>query len=97
MALNKREMTRYIARNTSLTYAQSRDALDALIDVCFETLASGGTIAIDNFLILKVQRIERENPGQVLRHGQLVEAGRVQHRVKARVSQKLHEAMKGVK
>lgn len=94
MNLNKREMTRHIARNTSLTYAQARQAVDALIEVCFDTLAAGGSIAIDNFLILRVQRIERDNPGKLLRDGKLVEVARVQQRVQVKLSEKLRRAMK---
>ena len=94
MALNKREMTRYIARHTSLTYAQSREALDALLEVWFNTLAAGESIAVDHFLSLHVQRIERNNPGKLLRHGQLVDAGKVQYRLQIRPSEKLQHAMK---
>ena len=97
MSLNKREMTRHIARQTSLTYAQSREALDALIEVWFETLANGGTIAIDNFLILSVQRIERQNPGKVLRNGQLVDASPVQYQLRVKPSEKLKVAMKNAR
>lgn len=59
MSMNKRRTVRGIARRTGLTHEQSRQAVEALIALWSEALVDGERIAIDNFLILKVNLVRR--------------------------------------
>ncbi len=97
MALNKRDMVRHVARYTDLTQGQAREALDRLIELWMEELARGGSIAVDDFLILKVVRIERQpgRAGQVRSpDGRLVDAPPVQYRLSARPGRQLRERIR---
>lgn len=92
MSLNRRNMTRQIARQTSLTEAQADEALMALIQIWTEALTSGGKIAIDNFLTLEFRRIERHalNTGRLLQGVTVVPAPNTcQYRLTAKPSRAL--------
>jgi nucleoid DNA-binding protein len=86
MALTKNKMVSEIGRRTRLRNHDVQRMLEALVDVWFEELASGGRIELQNFLVLEVQRIDRGERRGMLRSG---EPRRVIHRLVVRPSKKL--------
>ena len=86
MALTKNKMVSEIGRRTRLRNHDVQRMLEALIDVWFEELASGGRIELQNFLALEVQRIDRGERRGMLSTG---EPRRVVHRLVVRPSKKL--------
>jgi nucleoid DNA-binding protein len=60
--------------------------VEALIDVWTEELASGGRIELENFLVLKVQHIDRGERRGMLSTG---EPRQIIHRLVVRPSKKL--------
>lgn len=83
MSLNKRDTMRAVARRTSLTYKQADEAVQALIDIWFEVLSSGGKIIIENFLVLEVKPMIGSDPNDTY------DVSRTYSRVTARASRKL--------
>lgn len=90
MALTKNKMVSEIGRRTRLRNHDVQCMLEALIDVWFEELASGGRIELQNFLVLEVQRIDRGERRGMLRSG---EPRRVIHRLAVRPSKRLKELL----
>ena len=86
MALTKNKMVSEIGRRTRLRNHDVQRMLEALIDVWFEELASGGRIELQNFLMLEVQRIDRGERRGMLCTGQ---PRRVIHRLFIRPSKRL--------
>jgi nucleoid DNA-binding protein len=82
--LNKQETTRYIAQTTGLTYRQAEMAVEALIQVWTDELATGGKIAIEHFLTLEYKGVVRKNTGQLHCYdGQTIIPFKVQYRLRA--------------
>lgn len=86
MALTKNKMVSEIGRRTRLRNHDVQRILEALIDVWFEELASGGRIELQNFLVLEVQRIDRGERRGMLSTG---EPRQVIHRLAVRPSKQL--------
>jgi len=86
MALTKNKMVSEIGRRTRLRNHDVQRMLEALIDVWFDELASGGRIELENFLVLEVQRIDRGERRGMLSTG---EPRRVIRRVVVRPSKQL--------
>ncbi|MCL4237650.1 MAG: HU family DNA-binding protein [Anaerolineae bacterium] len=86
MALTKNKMVSEIGRRTRLRNHDVQQMLEALIDVWFEELASGGRIELQNFLVLEVQRIDRGERRGMLSTG---EPRRVIYRLVMRPSKQL--------
>lgn len=86
MALTKNKMVSEIGRRTRLRNHDVQRMLEALVDVWFEELASGGRIELQNFLVLEVQRIDRGERRGMLSTG---EPRRIIHRLVVRPSKKL--------
>ncbi len=86
MALTKNKMVSEIGRRTRLRNHDVQRMLEALVDVWFEELASGGRIELQNFLVLEVQRIDRGERRGMLSSG---EPRRVIHRLVVRPSKTL--------
>jgi nucleoid DNA-binding protein len=93
MALTKNKMVSEIGRRTRLRNHDVQRMLEALIDVWFDELASGGRIELENFLVLEVQRIDRGERRGMLSTG---EPRRVIHRLVVRPSKRLREYLKRV-
>jgi len=88
MALTKNKMVSEIGRRTRLRNHDVQRMLEALVDVWFEELASGGRIELQNFLVLEVQRIDRGENRGMLSSG---EPRRVIHRLVVRPSKQLRD------
>jgi len=91
MALTKNKMVSEIGRRTRLRNHDVQRMLEALVDVWFEELASGGRIELQNFLVLEVQRIDRGERRGMLSSG---EPRRVIHRLVVRPSKRLREELR---
>lgn len=90
MALTKNKMVSEIGRRTRLRNHDVQRMLEALVDVWFEELASGGRIELQNFLVLEVQRIDRGERRGMLTTGQ---PRRVIHRLVVRPSKLLRRQL----
>ncbi len=86
MALTKNKMVSEIGRRTRLRNHDVQRMLEALVDVWYEELASGGRIELQNFLVLEVLRIDRGERRGMLSSG---EPRRVIHRLVVRPSKAL--------
>jgi nucleoid DNA-binding protein len=86
MALTKNKMVSEIGRRTRLRNHDVQRMLEALIDVWFDELSSGGRIELQNFLVLEVQRIDRGERRGMLSTGQ---PRRVIYRLVVRPSKRL--------
>ncbi|HMN15378.1 MAG TPA: HU family DNA-binding protein [Bellilinea sp.] len=91
MALTKNKMVSEIGRRTRLRNHDVQRMLEALADVWFEELASGGRIELENFLVLEVQRIDRGERRGMLASG---EPRRVIHRLVVRPSKRLRDRLR---
>ena len=91
MALTKNKMVGEIGRRTRLRNHDVQRMLEALVDVWFEELASGGRIELENFLVLEVQRIDRGERRGMLSTG---EPRRIIHRLMVRPNRRLREHLK---
>jgi nucleoid DNA-binding protein len=91
MALTKNKMVSEIGRRTRLRNHDVQRMLEALIDVWFEELASGGRIELQNLLVLEVQRIDRGERRGMLSTG---EPRQVIHRLVVRPSKRLSEKLR---
>ncbi|NLF77532.1 MAG: hypothetical protein GX573_17705 [Chloroflexi bacterium] len=90
MALTKNKMVSEIGRRTRLRNHDVQRMLEALVDVWFEELASGGRIELQNFLVLEVQRIDRGERRGMLSTG---EPRRVIRRLVVRPSKRLRDRL----
>ena len=88
MALTKNKMVSEIGRRTRLRNHDVQRMLEALIDVWYEELASGGRIELQNFLVLEVQRIDRGERRGMLSTGK---PRRIVYRLVARPSKQLKD------
>lgn len=61
MTLTKKKMVREIGRRTRLTNREVKEVVETLIDVWTETLVAGERIEIQNFIVLEVKEVERNN------------------------------------
>ncbi len=67
MTLTKNKIIRAIGRRTRLKNREVQAMLEALIEVWTEELVKGGRIELENFFVLKTERIDRgENAGVLL-------------------------------
>jgi nucleoid DNA-binding protein len=93
MALTKNKMVSEIGRRTRLRNHDVQRMLEALVDVWFEELASGGRIELQNFLVLEVQRIDRGENAGTLNGGN---APRIVRQVTVRASKRLKRSIRSV-
>lgn len=84
MAINRRIMTRTLARQTGLTHNQVEDVLEKLIDLWKAELIAGGRIEMQGFMVLETVEIDRGKKGGILRSGE--RAPRFIRMVKVRVA-----------
>lgn len=91
MTLTKNRMVSEIGRRARLRNHDVQRMLEALVDVWFEELASGGRIELQNFLILEVKRIDRGERRGMLSSG---EPRRVIHRLVVRPSKQFREKIR---
>lgn len=84
MAINRRIMTRTLARQTGLTQPQVEDVLEKLIDLWKEELIAGGRIEMQGFMVLETVELDRGKKGGILRGG--TRAPRFIRAVKVRVA-----------
>ena len=90
MTLTKNKMVSEIGRRTRLRNHDVQRMLEALVDVWFEELASGGRIELENFLVLEVKRIDRGERRGMLSTG---EPRRIIQRLAIRPSKRLRERL----
>jgi DNA-binding protein HU-beta len=64
--MHKRELIARVARRTSLTQKQAREALDAIFDITTEALIAGEPVALTGFGRFEL----REYKGRRIRHPQ---------------------------
>lgn len=84
--MNKQTTIRAVARKTGHTYFEVQTMLEALIAVWGEALANGESIAIQDFLTIKVTEMKTHRRGRLLHHRADTPMQKVAYRVDVRMS-----------
>ena len=95
MSLDKNKTIAEVGRRTRLRNHDVQKMLEALIEVWSEELAASGRIELENFLVLEVKQIDRdEQSGVLIVGGKLCHAPRVIKRLTVRPSKFLKTRLK---
>lgn len=92
--MNKQTTVRAVAQKTGLSYFQVQLMLEALIAVWGEELASGGHIALENFLTIRITTLKTHRRGRLRHHDANTPIHQTAYRADARLSQALREQLR---